>query len=102
MLCAALAACLDSTIRIIADRLGVTLTRLEVEVTADVDVRGTLLVDTNVPVGFQTMRCHVNIQASEGTDPKLVKKLVAASEHSCVNLQTVRSGVSIETSLRQT
>jgi uncharacterized OsmC-like protein len=102
MLCAALAACLDSTVRIIADRLGVTLSRLEVEVTADVDVRGTLLVDTNVPVGFQTMRCHVDIQASEGTDAKRVNKLMAASERSCVNLQTLRSGVSIQTSLSQT
>ena len=99
MLCAALAACLDSTIRIIAARLGVTLTALEVDVKAHVDVRGTLLVDRNVPVGFQTIRCQVNVQAAEGTDPSLLKKLVAASEHSCVNLQTLRSRVSIETSV---
>ena len=101
ILCAALAACLDSTIRIISDRLGVALTSLEVEVTADVDVRGTLIVDKNVPVGFQAMRCHVNVQAADGTDPRLMKKLVAASEHSCVNLQTLRSSVSIETSLSE-
>jgi uncharacterized OsmC-like protein len=53
MLCAALAACLDSTIRIIADHLDVTLSSLEVGVTAEVDVRGTLLMDRKVPGGFQ-------------------------------------------------
>lgn len=76
ILCAALATCLDSTIRLIADRLGVALEVLEVEVTADVDVRGTLVVRRDVPVGFQSMRCHVNIEPAEGTDLKLVKKLL--------------------------
>jgi uncharacterized OsmC-like protein len=97
VLCAALGVCLDSTIRMIAERLGVTLTSLEVDVTADVDVRGTLLVDRSVPVGFQGMQCHVDIDAADGTDPKLMKKLLAAAEHSCVVLQTLRSGVPVET-----
>jgi uncharacterized OsmC-like protein len=98
LLCAALATCLDSTIRMIANRLHITLSALEVDVTADVDVRGTLLVDRQVPVGFQKMRCHVDFQATPGTDPKLLEKLMAAAEHSCVNLQTLRSGVAVETS----
>lgn len=97
VLCAALAACLDSTIRMIAERLGVSLSSLEVDVTAEVDVRGTLLVDSTVPVGFQSMRCDVDVQAAEGTDPKLVQKLLDAAEHSCVVLQTLRSGVPVET-----
>jgi uncharacterized OsmC-like protein len=102
MLCAALAACMDSTIRIIADHLGVRLTVLEVEVAAEVDVRGCLLVDQKVPVGFQKMRCSVNLQTAEGTDPKMVKMLMSASEHSCVNMNTLRSGVPITTSLNGT
>ena len=97
LLCAALAACLDSTIRIIANLLGVILTSLEVDVSADVDARGTLTVDRAVPVGFQMMRCHVTLQAAEGTNPKLMEKLLAAAEYSCVTLQTLRSGVSVET-----
>lgn len=98
VLCTALAACLDSTFRMIAERLGVTLNSLEVDVTAQVDVRGTLLVDRTVPVGFQSMQCHVDVQAAEGTDPKLVQRLLAAAEDSCVVLQTLRSGVPIESS----
>lgn len=68
----------------------------------EADVRGTLLVDRKVPVGFQSIRCQVNIQAAEGADSNLVKRVVAASEHSCVNLQTLRSSISIETILCET
>lgn len=99
ILCAALATCLDSTIRIIADRLGVALDVLEVEVTAHVDVRGTLAVQRDVPVGFQSMKCHVNVEPVEGTDPRLVRKLLKGAEYSCVNLQTLRNGVSVDTSI---
>lgn len=99
ILCAALATCLDSTIRIIAGRMGVGLSALEVDVTANVDVRGTLVIDRNVPVGFQRMRCAVRLQPAPGTDPQQVQKLLAAAEYSCVNLQTLRAGVPVETSL---
>lgn len=96
ILCAALATCLDSTIRLIADRLGVAREGLEVEVTADVDVRGTLVVRRDVPVGIRSMRCHVDIQPAEDTDPKLVKKLLRGAEYSCVDLHTLRNGVPVE------
>ncbi|MEJ2720794.1 MAG: OsmC family protein [bacterium] len=96
-LCAALAACLDSTIRIIANRLRISINSLRVEVTARVDVRGTLMVDRAVPVGFQQMQCDVHIDAAEGTDPKLLRTLIASAERSCVNLQTLRTGVPVET-----
>lgn len=99
LLCAALATCLDSTIRIIADRLDVGLESLAVDVTADVDVRGTLIVERDVPVGFQSMACHVDIEPEAGTDPALVETLVEAAEYSCVNLQTLREGVPVETSV---
>lgn len=99
ILCAALAACLDSTIRIIANRLGVKIPLLEVDVSADVDVRGTLLVAPDVPVGFQKMRCRINLRAAEGTNRKLLAKLIEAAEHSCVNLQTLLAGVPVETTV---
>ncbi len=68
------------------------------DVTADVDVRGTLVVDRQVPVGFQKMQCRVDIHADTGTDSKMLERLLAAAEHSCVNLQTLRAGVAVETS----
>jgi hypothetical protein len=44
---------------------------LEVEVTADVDGYGTLVVDQQVPVDFQKMHCRVAIRDASGTDSKL-------------------------------
>ena len=92
LLCTALASCLDSTLRIIAERLGVKLLELGVDVAAEVDVRETLLYDRTVPVGFQRMRCQVSMEPVAGTDPALLDKLMAAAEHSCINLQTLRAG----------
>lgn len=97
LLCAALASCLDSTLRIVADRMGVELAELEVEVVGHVDVRGTLRVDRAVPVGFQRLLCTTRLRATEGTDPALVAKLREIAEHCCVNLRTLRGGTEVET-----
>jgi hypothetical protein len=81
MLCAALAACQDSSVRMVANILGITLESLEVEVTGDVDVRGTLAMNAEVPVGFRAIRCAVRLKAREGTEPRLLEKLrIARSE----------------------
>jgi len=97
MLCAALAACLDATLRMIADRLGIRIESLEVAATAEVDVRGTLVVDRSIPVGFQRINCRVRMQPADSSDPTKLEKLVAAAEYSCVVLQTLRSGVQMHT-----
>jgi uncharacterized OsmC-like protein len=99
ILCAALGSCLESTIRLIADRMNITLEKLEVEVSANVDVRGTLVVDRSVPVGFQSMQCKVDIKAGQDTDPEKIKKLLSYAEYSCVNLQTLKSGVEVNTNM---
>lgn len=90
ILCGALASCLDSTLRIIANRFGVTLEALSVEVTGEVDVRGTLRASDDCPVAFQAFRTHVDIQVAEDVDDKLVAQLIKAAEYSCVVLQTLR------------
>ena len=98
LLCMALAACMDSVIRMIANRHGVALESLEVDVTGDVDVRGTLWVSREVRAGFQSMRCGVRMRAADGTDPALLKRMVVAAERSCVNLDTLRNGVEVSMS----
>jgi uncharacterized OsmC-like protein len=101
ILCAALASCLHSTLRIIADRLEIPIAGLEVNVRAEVDARGTLLVDRNVPVGFQKMNVEVRLEAPVSVPPEKVKMLLAAAEYSCVVLQTLRSGVSVHMQCNQ-
>jgi uncharacterized OsmC-like protein len=101
ILCAALASCLHSTLRIIADRLEIPIASLDVSTRAEVDARGTLLVDRNVPVGFQQIKCQVRLKAAANVPPEKVKMLQAAAEHSCVVLQTLRTGVPVQTQFEE-
>ena len=97
LLCAALAACQDGAIRMIADLLGVALVALEVEVTGEVDARGCLGADPDVRVGFEALECTVSLRAEPGTDPRRVEMVVAAAERFCVNLDTLRDGIAVTT-----
>jgi uncharacterized OsmC-like protein len=94
-LCAALVACVDSTIRIISNNLGIPLASLEVDVQANCDVRGTLLVDPSVRVGFDTMRVSVNAEPAPGVSRKQVEGLVQLAEQCCIVLQTLKNGVGV-------
>src|SRR3972149_1890052 len=62
VLCAALAACMDSTVRMIADHLGVGIEHLEVEVAGDVDVRGCMAIDSSVRAGFRHLQCEIRLR----------------------------------------
>jgi uncharacterized OsmC-like protein len=97
LLCAALAACQDSAIRMVANLLNIELLELEVRVTATADVRGTLAMDRAVPVGFQSMKCDVRMKVKEGTPVKQVKRLQEAAKQCCVVQQTLKSPPLVET-----
>src|SRR5262245_43179662 len=75
LVCAALAACLDSTIRLVAARMRIALSRLVVLVTGDVDGRGTL-GEEEVPVGFQSIRLEVQLQPAPGTSARAADELL--------------------------
>ena len=66
-LTAAMVGCFDTTLRIIADRLGIVLEELHVTAKAELDVRGTLRVSPDVPVGFQRIRLSVHARPAPGT-----------------------------------
>jgi uncharacterized OsmC-like protein len=95
LLCAALAACEDNTIRMVADHLGVLIEHLSVEVAGDVDVRGCLAMRQDVPVGFRSMQMRIDLHVADGTDERLVGLLRQAAEQLCVNLDTLRRGVPV-------
>jgi uncharacterized OsmC-like protein len=96
LLCAALAACEDGTIRILADLLGIPILDLRVEVTGDVDVRGSLGIDRSVRTGFRSMACRVQLRVPPEVDAQRLAMLKKHAERSCVNLETLRSGVPVE------
>lgn len=95
ILCAALASCLDSTLRVIANRMGVAIMALEVVATAEADVRGTLQVSREVRVGFQGMRLRVRLKLADGIPHEKRTRLLQLAEECCVVLDTVRHGVPI-------
>jgi len=43
------------------------------------------------------MRCGVRLQTKDGVDEGTIKGLIAAAEHSCVVMQTLRNGVTVQT-----
>jgi uncharacterized OsmC-like protein len=97
LLCAALAACQDSSIRMVANLMGIELIALEVQVKATVDVRGAMGIQKDVPVGFQSIKCGIHLKAKEGTPPEALEKLRIAAERCCVVGQTLHHPPPVKT-----
>ena len=96
IMAAALAGCLDSAIRMIANLKGIELSRLEVRVSFGADVRGALMTGDNVPVGFQTAQMRVDLKTACGLSKPHLNALIDAAERSCVILQTLRAPPTVQ------
>jgi uncharacterized OsmC-like protein len=99
MLCAALASCMEGTMRMIANRLEIELTHTKVDVKAYVDVRGTLMFNKDVPVGFQTMLMDIELGSSNVSE-KILNTLYRAAKKSCVVYQTLKPNLDIQTTFK--
>ena len=95
ILAAALASCLDTAIRMIANLKGIELAHLQVQVSLGADVRGTLMTGDDVPVGFQTAQMRVDLTTACGMSQPHLNALIDAAERSCVILQTLRAPPSV-------
>jgi uncharacterized OsmC-like protein len=93
LLLEALAACAGVTLRSVATsmELGVTGT---VHAEGDLDFRGTLGVDREVPVGFTAIRLRFDLVSGESEES--LDKLVELTERYCVVGQTLAGGVPVE------
>jgi uncharacterized OsmC-like protein len=100
-LCAALAASQDSNIRMAANRWGVPLDGLSVDVRGWVDVRGALALDHAVPVGFQSMQCTVRLAVTPGADPERVRRMLIEADRSCIVLSTLRRAIPVYIRIEQ-
>ena len=88
LLLGALAACAQITCQMVAEALGIQTERIEVTVDGDLDLRGTLGISREVPVGFEGIRVNYNILAPSATDEQIVA-LKTKSEQYCVVMQTL-------------
>lgn len=94
LLCASLASCFDSTIRLISNKLGIRLIETKIRVNAQIDVRGTLMIDQSIPVEFQNMHIEALIIAKD-TSKKLLDILINGAKRSCIIYQTIKKGTPI-------
>jgi uncharacterized OsmC-like protein len=98
LLLGALAACAQITCQMVATSMGIQTERIEVVVEGDLDLRGTLGVDREAPVGFSAIRMRYEIDAPDA-DPEQLASLQAKSERYCTVLQTLREPPEIVTEL---
>lgn len=98
MLLEALVACAGVTLRAVATSIGVDLRDATVTAEGDLDVRGTLGVAKEVPVGFQRIRLQFDL-ATDALDEQLAT-LVRLTERYCVVYQTLRRSPEISVSRR--
>jgi uncharacterized OsmC-like protein len=88
LLLGALAACAQITCQMVAAAMGVPTNNIEVIVEGDLDLRGTLGVSKEVPVGFEAIRARFEIDAPEATAEQL-SALREKTEQYCVVMQTL-------------
>jgi uncharacterized OsmC-like protein len=98
LLLGALAACAQVTCQMVANAMGIRTTRIEVVVEGDLDLRGTLGVSREAPVGFDSIRLRFEIDAPDAT-PEERAQLVEKSERYCTVLQTLKDAPDIEVQL---
>jgi uncharacterized OsmC-like protein len=99
MLLEALVACAGVTLKAVAAALGIGLRDARVLAEGDLDVRGTLGVAKDAPVGFRDIRLRFALD-SDAT-PEQLKKLVELTERYCVVLQTLRKAPAVAISLQR-
>jgi uncharacterized OsmC-like protein len=91
-----LAACAQVTCQMVAEAMGIETERIEVTVTGEMDLAGTLGVSEDVPVGFETIRTSFDIVAPEATEEQL-ENLRQKTEQYCVVFQTLAETPDLQT-----
>jgi uncharacterized OsmC-like protein len=96
LLLGALSACAQITCQMVAANMGVPTERIEVTVEGDLDLRGSLGIARDVPVGFQRVRLRFDIAAPQAT-PEQLRGLREKTERYCVVMQTLVQPPSVQT-----
>lgn len=98
MLLEALVACAGVTLNAVATALEIKLKRGHVTAEGDIDMRGTLGVAKEAPVGFRSIRLSFELESDASEDQiALLKKL---TERYCVVYQTLRQSPPIESTMK--
>jgi uncharacterized OsmC-like protein len=96
LLLGALAACAQVTCQMVAEAMKIETERIEVTVTGEMDLAGTLGISEDVPVGFETIRTTYDIVAPGATEEQL-ERLRHSTEKYCVVYQTLANSAELQT-----
>jgi uncharacterized OsmC-like protein len=97
LLLGALAACQETTIRMVAANMGIQLESLDIRVEGDWDARGTLAMG-DYPIGLTAVRCATTVKVAGDVNGDRAARLLRSAEKYCVVLNTLRGGVQVESS----
>ena len=100
LLVAALLACQETTIRMVAAAMGIELEAIEVSATATADLRGTLAMSREVPVGMTGIDCRVRVKVRDDGRGERAQRLLENAERYCIVLNTLRDGVAVRTDFK--
>jgi uncharacterized OsmC-like protein len=95
LLLGALAACAQITCQMVAAAMGIPTERIEVTVQGELDLRGTLGIAKDVPVGFESIQLHFDVAAPKATSEQL-RGLREKTEQYCVVMQTLVQPPSVQ------
>jgi uncharacterized OsmC-like protein len=96
LLLEALAACAGVTLRAVATSIDVSVRGGVVHAEGDLDFRGTMAVDREVPVGFTSIRLRFDLE-TDATDEQL-DTLLRLTERYCVVYQSLASPADLASS----
>ncbi len=96
LLLGALAACAQITCQMVASAIGIPTENIEVTVDGTMDLRGTLGIAKDVPVGFEGIRLRFDVAAPQAT-PEQLHTLREKTEQYCVVMQTLLHPPKLET-----
>ena len=96
MLLEALVACAGVTLKAVSTALNIPLLTAKVLAEGDLDVRGTLGIAKDAPVGFREIRVRFELDTDASPDQQ--KKLIDLTERYCVVMQTIRGATPVHVS----
>jgi uncharacterized OsmC-like protein len=96
LLLGALAACAQLTCQLVATAMGIPTRHVEVTVSGDMDLQGTLGLSKEVPVGFEAIRLQFDLDAPDAS-PEQLSALHEKTEQLWVVFQTLLHPPKIET-----
>jgi uncharacterized OsmC-like protein len=99
MLLEALVGCAGVTMQAVSTAIGVEIREGKIKAEGDIDLRGTMAVSKDVPVGFKSIRLIFSLKTDAGEEQ--IKTLLKLTERYCIVFQTLVKGVPVTTEYSQ-